>query len=60
MNSALVTRNVSAGFGFIALAYVAAGSLVLSLRIHYPKDGEAKDEVLTEFSPTLPESQRSA
>jgi predicted MFS family arabinose efflux permease len=29
------THSLSAGFGFIALAYVAAGSLVLSLRIRH-------------------------
>jgi ACS family tartrate transporter-like MFS transporter len=54
------THSLTAGFGFIALAYLAAGSLVLSLRIHYPEDGEAKDEVLHELSPTLPEPQRPA
>ena len=28
------------------------------LRIHYPEDGEAKDEFLHEVSPTLPDPQR--
>ena len=55
------THSLTAGFGFIALAYVAAGTLVLTLRLHYLEDGEAKDEVvLHEVSPTLPEPQRPA
>ena len=29
------THSLTAGFGFIALAYLAAGSLVLSLKTHY-------------------------
>jgi ACS family tartrate transporter-like MFS transporter len=37
------THSLTAGFGFIALAYVAAGSLVLSLRIPNPDYGVAKD-----------------
>ena len=36
------THSPTAGFGFIALAYVAAGGLVLSLRIHYPSMGKRK------------------
>jgi MFS transporter, ACS family, tartrate transporter len=52
------THSLTAGFGFIAVAYVAAGGLVLSLRIHYPEDWERKDEVLGELSPTLPEPKR--
>jgi ACS family tartrate transporter-like MFS transporter len=39
------THSLTAGFGFIALVYVAAGGLVLSLKIR-------------EFSPTPPEPQR--
>jgi MFS family permease len=54
------THSLAAGFGFIALVYVAAGSLVLSLRIHYPDDGEPKNEILNKLSPTLPEPQRRA
>jgi hypothetical protein len=33
------THSLTASFGFIALAYVAPGSLVLSLRIRCPEDG---------------------
>jgi MFS transporter, ACS family, tartrate transporter len=40
------TRSLTSGFGFIALAYVAAGSLVLSLRILSPEDGEARQGFL--------------
>jgi MFS transporter, ACS family, tartrate transporter len=40
------THSLTAGFGFIALAYAAAGSLVLSLRIHYPVDGETRTEIV--------------
>jgi sugar phosphate permease len=54
------THALTAGFGFIALAYVAAGNLVLTLRIHDPDDGETKDDILHELSPVLPESQRPA
>jgi ACS family tartrate transporter-like MFS transporter len=54
------THSLTAGFGFITLVYVAAGSLVLSLRIHYPEDGETKNEILHKLSPTLPEPQRRA
>jgi len=32
------THSLTASFGFIALAYVAAASLILSLRIHNPVD----------------------
>jgi MFS transporter, ACS family, tartrate transporter len=51
------THSLRAGFGFIALAYLAAAGLVLSLRIHYREDGEAKDEILHKLSRTLPEPQ---
>jgi ACS family tartrate transporter-like MFS transporter len=54
------THSLTACFGFIALVYVAAGSLVLSLRIHYPEDGETTNEILHKLSPTLPEPQRRA
>ena len=36
------THSLTASFGFIALAYVSAGSLVLRLRIHSLEDGETK------------------
>ena len=36
------THSLTAGFGFIALVYLAAGSLVLGLRIHYPEEGKTK------------------
>ena len=32
------THSLAASFGFIALTYVAAGCLILSLRIHNPLD----------------------
>ncbi len=35
------THSLTASFGFIALAYVAAGTLVLLLRVHSPRE-EAK------------------
>ena len=35
------THSLTAGFGFIALAYVSAGSLVLRLRIHSPGGNKA-------------------
>jgi MFS family permease len=54
------THSPTAGFGFIALAYVAAGGLVLSLRIHYPEYGETKNEAPHKLPPTLPEPQRPA
>src|SRR5450755_2946727 len=34
------THSLTASFGFIALAYVAAGTLVLLLRVHFPQQGE--------------------
>ena len=32
------THSLTAGFAFIALVYIAAGGLILSLRIHYPPE----------------------
>jgi len=41
------THSLTAGFGFIALAYVAAGSLVLTVKIeHSAKTRQPKQEVL--------------
>jgi MFS transporter, ACS family, tartrate transporter len=40
------THSLTAGFGFIALAYAGAGSLVLTVRIEQPpKTGKPKQEV---------------
>jgi ACS family tartrate transporter-like MFS transporter len=36
------THSLTAGFGFIALVYIAAGSLVLCMRTHGPEDGKTK------------------
>jgi hypothetical protein len=44
------THSLTAGFGFIALAYVAAGSLVLSLTICHPGDRKGEDEDMSELS----------
>jgi ACS family tartrate transporter-like MFS transporter len=53
-------HSLTAGFGFIALVYVVAGSLVLSLRIHDPEDLETKNEIPQKSSPSLPEPWRRA
>jgi MFS transporter, ACS family, tartrate transporter len=34
------THSLTASFGFIALAYVTAGTLVLLLRVHFPREGK--------------------
>jgi sugar phosphate permease len=54
------THSLTAGFGFIALAYLAAGSLVLSLRIHHPGDERAQDAIQSELPASLPDPQRPA
>jgi ACS family tartrate transporter-like MFS transporter len=54
------TRSLTAGFGLIALAYLAAGSLVFNLRIHCPGDEKAQDVVQSALPPNLREPQQPA
>jgi sugar phosphate permease len=51
------THSLATSFGFIALVYVVAGCLILSLRIRYPGDEKAQDAIQSE-SPRLPEPQQ--
>jgi len=47
------TRSLTAGFGFIALAFIAAGSLVLTVRIEHPSKTRSRKPPLVDRKEAL-------